>query len=117
MRKNLIPAICALVTLFAGSALTAETSPAAAEVAPPDSTSSAHEQVALPDQIAGQLTPEPLDRIGVKNGPCTVLVQCPGFTISCSGNNICYWKVHTSWASPGFVECDGRRTTCQISPE
>jgi hypothetical protein len=81
----------------------------------PDQT--ATEEVGLPDELTAHLTPEPTYRIGMKQGPCTVSVTCaPSYVISCSGQNVCYWKVHSSWSNPGYVECDGFRTTCTILP-
>lgn len=100
----------ALVLLTAGTVLAAEPVPVA-----PDQ---AAEEVALPDELLAQLTPEPTDKIGWKQGPCTVSVTCsPGYVVSCSGQNVCYWKVHSSWSNPGYVECDGFRTTCILSIE
>ncbi|HYG63139.1 MAG TPA: hypothetical protein VEL74_11200 [Thermoanaerobaculia bacterium] len=106
----------ALIILTAGSALAAEPVTVAPESAV--TSDAAADEVALPDELAAQLTPEPTYKIGVKHGPCSVSVTCaPGWVISCSGQSICYWKVHSSWSNPGYVECDGRRTTCLLTPE
>jgi hypothetical protein len=105
-----------LLASITGSALAAEPVSAAPETAVSPQTAAA--EVALPDELAAQLTPKPTYKIGMKPGPCTVSVTCaPGWVISCSGQTVCYWKVHSSWTNPGYVECDGRRTTCAITPE
>ncbi|HYG63138.1 MAG TPA: hypothetical protein VEL74_11195 [Thermoanaerobaculia bacterium] len=105
----------ALVTLTAGSALAAEPVPVAPESAV--TSAAAAEEVALPDELLAQLTPEPTDKIGWKQGPCTVSVTCaPGYVVRCTGQDSCSWKGHSSWSNPGYVECDGFRTTCTILP-
>lgn len=101
----------ALVAVITGPVLAAEPVPVA-----PDSA--ATEEVALPDELLAQLTPEPTYKIGMKPGPCTVSVTCaPGYVVSCSSQTACYWKVHSSWSNPGYVQCNGVRTTCTISPD
>jgi hypothetical protein len=99
-----------LSAVMAGAVLAAEPVP----VAPGQAVT---EEVALPDELLAQLTPEPTYKIGMKPGPCSVSVTCaPGYVIRCSGQSVCYWKVHSSWSNPGYVECDGFRTTCTILP-
>lgn len=105
-----------LSAVMASAVLAAEPVPAAPDVAATAATAAAGE-VALPDELLAQFTPEPTYKIGMKPGPCTVSVTCaPGYVIRCSGQNVCYWKVHSSWSNPGYVECDGFRTTCTILP-
>jgi hypothetical protein len=103
-----------LLASITGSALAAEPAPAAPETAVSPQTAAA--EAALPDELLAQLTPEPTYKIGMKPGPCTVSVTCaPGYVISCSSQSVCYWKVHSSWSNPGYVECNGIRTTCTLS--
>jgi hypothetical protein len=55
---------------------------------------------------AGVLVPLAAYAYGMETGPCGVSVQCrEGYTVACSGQTVCYWKVD-SLTSPGFVECD-----------
>ncbi len=55
---------------------------------------------------AGVLVPVVAYAYGVKTGPCSVSVTCiGGQVVSCSGAQVCYWKVDGS-TSRGFVECD-----------
>jgi hypothetical protein len=69
---------------------------------------------ALPGGTAGLFTPEPSYRYGVMGGPCTVSITCLDHTVlRCSGQTVCYWRGDAT-PSRGFVECDGRRSTCGL---
>jgi hypothetical protein len=116
MRKLTILLSLSLITLTAGAALADEAVAITPETAVTSEAPAG--EVALPDELAAQLTPKPDYKIGMKQGPCTVSVTCaPGYVVSCSGQRVCYWKVHSSWSNPGYVECDGFRTTCNLSIE
>lgn len=105
-----------LVTLTAGAALADEPAPVAHE--PAVTSQAPADEVALPAELAARLTPEPIYKLGIKYGPCSVSVSCGGlYTISCEGQNVCTWKVHTSWSNYGFVECDGVQTRCTLSAD
>src|SRR4051794_8196033 len=104
MRKIGWLLICALIPLAAGAAWAGEPASPAPETAGVANTTAA--PAALPDELAAQLTPKPENKIGFKNGPCTVSVSCiGGITISCAGQSYCTWQVD-SLRSRGFVECD-----------
>ena len=107
MFKTRLLMAAVLATLIAGPVLAAE-APATA----PAPTPKASVELVLPAEITGQITPAPTFRYGMKQGPCSV--ACIGnYTISCSGQTVCYWKVDSSNPSlRGFVECDGNRTYC-----
>jgi hypothetical protein len=64
---------------------------------------------------AGVLVPVVAYAYGMKDGPCSVSVNCiGGQAISCSGQQVCYWKVDSTTYGRGFVECDGYRTVCGL---
>ena len=109
MLKTCLLMAAVLTILIAGPVLAAE-APATA----PEATPKASAEQALPAEITGQITPAPTYRYGMKPGPCSVAVTCIGnYTISCSGQTVCYWKLDSSNPSlRGFVECDGYRTWC-----
>lgn len=102
-----------LATLIAGPALAADAPATAPEACPKPSA-----EMTLPAEITGQITPAPTYRYGMKPGPCSVSVTCIGnYTIYCSGQTVCYWKVDNSNPSlRGFVECDGNRIYCVFDP-
>jgi hypothetical protein len=64
---------------------------------------------------AGVLVPVIAYAYGMKAGPCSVSVTCiGGEVVSCSGQQVCYWKGDAS-TSRGFVECDSYgRTYCGL---
>lgn len=113
MLKTRLMMAAVLATLIAGPALAAEPADPASEPTP----KAAAESI-LPAEITSQITPAPTYRYGMKQGPCFVSVPCIGnYTISCSGQTVCYWKYDSSNPNQrGFVECDGQRTTCSFEP-
>ncbi len=61
----------------------------------------------------GLFTPAPVNRVGTHNGPCTVSVTCRiGTTLTCTGQGSCQWKGDGIPSFPGYVQCDGFRTSC-----
>ena len=109
-----------ILTLLAASTLAlglatglplAAASPAPAPAAQPAQPAAA--ESSAPVTLSDLFTPAPLLRIGIQNGPCNVSVDCRnGATIYCAGRVACNWKGDGFPGSPGFVDCDGVKTTC-----
>jgi hypothetical protein len=94
----------ALLAAVAGTPVVAEEQPAPV-------TAPAEQPVVGADLFL----PDPEYKYGIIfPGPCTVSVPCEdGSTVQCSGQTRCTWFYGNP--GPGFVECDGRRTTCPLN--
>lgn len=113
MRKTHFLMALIFTVLVTGAAFAGEPAPVVPE---PGTASQASPGEGLSDELTALLPPKPIYKYGMKTGPCTVSVTCIGpYQISCSGQTVCYWK-GDSISNRGFVECDGRRTTCAFEP-
>ena len=58
---------------------------------------------------AGALVPAVAWAYGRKDGPCSVSVRCvSGVTVSCGGQNVCYYRYDSAQYGGGFVQCDNQ---------